>query len=126
MSDNLLQSRTGALVLGAGALALAGLAYLLMNKREQHVVEKVLFGDKFDAKLHNLERLNDLVEDYYFEIVQNYLQICLLLHALKVQGKFKPEILESIKTKVQGLNQAKKGVVCKQAGLSCEEFDRWI
>jgi hypothetical protein len=34
MSDNLLQSRTGALVLGAGAIALAGLAYLLMNKRE--------------------------------------------------------------------------------------------
>ena len=48
------------------------------------MVERVLFGDKFDAKLHNLERLNDLVEDYFFEVVQNYLQICLLLHALKV------------------------------------------
>jgi hypothetical protein len=34
MSDNLLKSRTGALVLGAGALALAGLAYLLVSKKE--------------------------------------------------------------------------------------------
>ena len=84
MSDNLLQSRTGALVLGAGALALAGLAYLLISKNEHHIVEKVLFGDNFNAKLHNLERLNDLVEDYFFEVVQNYLQICLLLRVLKV------------------------------------------
>ena len=65
------------------------------------------------------------MEDYFFEIVQNYLQICLLLRVLKAQGKFKAEILESVKTKVQGLNQAKKEGICKQAGLSCEEFDQW-
>ena len=113
MSDNLLKSRTGALVLGAGALALAGLAYLLVSKKEHHIVEKELFGDKYDATLHNLDHLNDLVEDYFFEIVQNYLQICLLLRVLKAQGKFKPEILESVKTKVKGLNQAKKEGICK-------------
>ena len=98
MSD-LLKSKA-ALILGAGALTAAGIAYFVLNKKDQHLIERGIFADRFDQKLHNLERLREIMEDYFYEVVQNHLQICLFLRAVKVQGKYKPEILHALKGKI--------------------------
>ena len=127
MSDYLLKSKAGALLLGAAGLTAAGLAYYYMQsqKKEDDACEKLIFGKTYDSALHNIGRLHSLMEEYFYEVVQNHLQICLLIRALKVQGKYKAELLEGLKAKVKELNQTKKESICTTAGIPRERFDAW-
>ena len=43
-----------------------------------------------------------------------------------MQGKYKPEILEGLRNKIKDLNQAKKDVISKHAGLTAKMFDAWV
>jgi len=127
MSDYLLKNKTGALILGAAGLTAAGLAlYFMKSSKKDDSCDLLVFGESYDPAVHNIDRLHALMEEYFYEVVQNHLQICILIRGLKVQGKYKPEVLDGLKTKVKDLNQAKKETICKNAGLSRETFDAWM
>jgi len=81
---------------------------------------------KFDVNVHTVAKLHAVLEDVYLEYACSYIFFYNMILNLKEQGQFKPEILESIKTRVLEYTKLRDEQVCKRAGITPAFLEQWI
>ena len=105
------------LLIGLGVTAVG--AGVLWLSREAEVT-------KFDPKIHTLEKLLDILEETYLEYGCGYIFYYNMILNLKSDGSMKPEMLESVKSKVSDFTKTRDTIVCKRFKITPEFFEQWI
>lgn len=73
---------------------------------------------KFDAKVHTLAKLHDVLEDVYLEYACAYIFYYNLILNMKDQNTLSDDKLESIKNQVEQYTSSRDAVVCKKHGIT--------
>lgn len=110
-------SLSKALLIGAGVTAVG--ATVMWLSRDTETV-------KFDPKVHTLEKLHKLLEETYLEYACAYIFYYNMILNIKEAGQFKPEMLDSIKTRVLEYTKVRDEQICKRAGITPAFYEAWI
>lgn len=104
------------LLIGAGVAA-AGATLIYLAKDTEDV--------KFDAKVHTIEKLLEILDELYLDYAGSYLFYYDILLNQKEQGTFKPEMLDQIKVRLDELTRQNDAALCMRHKITPEFLQTW-
>lgn len=103
------------LLVGLGIGAVGGLVWLA---REPETT-------KFDAKVHTLAKLLDILDDTYLEYACAYIFFYNILLNMKEQGQLTSEMIASVGVRVSQYTKDRDVTICKRFNVTPDLLEEW-
>ena len=91
-----------------------------------HYLGKETETDKFDPKVHTVNKLLEILDELYLDYAGSYLFYYDIILNQKEQGTYKPELLDQIKARIDDLTRQNDIILCARHKISSDLLQDWI
>lgn len=91
-----------------------------------HYLGKETETDKFDPKVHTVNKLLEILDELYLDYAGSYLFYYDIILNQKEQGTYKPELLDQIKARIDDLTRQNDIILCARYKISSDLLQDWI
>ena len=91
-----------------------------------HYLGKETETEKFDPKVHTVNKLLEILDELYLDYAGSYLFYYDIILNQKDQGTYKPELLGQIKNRIEDLTRQNDIALCARHKISSEFLQDWI
>ena len=91
-----------------------------------HYLGKETETDRFDPKVHTVNKLLEILDELYLDYAGSYLFYYDIILNQKEQGTYKPELLDQIKARIDDLTRQNDIILCARYKISSDFLQDWI
>jgi hypothetical protein len=91
-----------------------------------HYLGKETETEKFDPKVHTVNKLLEILDELYLDYAGSYLFFYDIILNQKEQGTYKPELIDQVKLRIDDLTRQNDIILCARHKISSDFLQDWI